>query len=71
MIFKHWPLVVVIAHWPAATSTLVYPGRCTGYAIPFESHEGTFSKADARPNKKIVIDEYKDIFHGDVYLNAV
>jgi len=30
-----------------------------------------FQKADAHPNKKIVIDEYKDIFHGDAYLDAV
>jgi len=30
-----------------------------------------FQKADARPDKKIVIDEYKDIFHGDVYRDAV
>jgi hypothetical protein len=30
-----------------------------------------FQKADARPDKKIVIDQYEDIFHGDAYLNAV
>ncbi|KAF8156691.1 hypothetical protein B0H34DRAFT_657510 [Crassisporium funariophilum] len=30
-----------------------------------------FQKADARPDKSIVIDQYKNLFHGNTYLNAV
>ncbi|KAF9543501.1 hypothetical protein CPC08DRAFT_649866 [Agrocybe pediades] len=37
----------------------------------FQLTKDILNKTASRPNKKIHIDKYKDIFHSEAYLNAV